>query len=42
MKSTLFVATLCIVPMATSGPGEPVAQTITYVTTTRTETVPER
>lgn len=34
--------TVTIQPMATSGPGEPVAQTITYVTTTKTETVPER
>ena len=32
--------TVTILPMA-SGPGEPVAQTITYVTTTKTETVPE-
>ncbi len=31
-----------ILPMVTSGPGEPVAQTITSVTTTKTETVPER
>ena len=34
--------TVTILPMVTSGPGEPVAQTITYVTTTKTETVPER
>ena len=33
--------TVSIVPLATTGPGEPVAQTITYVTT-KTETVPER
>ena len=33
--------TVTILPMATSGLGEPVAQTITYVTT-KTETVPER
>jgi hypothetical protein len=34
--------TVSIVPLATAGPGEPVAQTITYVTTTKTETVPDR
>ena len=33
--------TVTIIPMA-SGPGEPVAQTITYPITTKTETVPER
>jgi hypothetical protein len=32
--------TVSILPLATTGPGEPVAQTITYITTTRTETVP--
>jgi len=32
--------TVSILPLATAGPGEPVAQTITYVTTTTTETVP--
>ena len=32
--------TVSILPLATTGPGEPVAQTITYVTTTKTETVP--
>jgi hypothetical protein len=31
-----------ILPLATTGPGEPVAQTITYVTTTRTETIPPK
>jgi hypothetical protein len=30
-----------ILPLATTGSGEPVAQTITYVTTTKTETVPK-
>lgn len=30
-----------ILPLATTGPGAPVAQTITYVTTTKTETVPD-
>ena len=34
--------TVSILPVATGGPGEPVAETITYVTTTKTETVPER
>jgi hypothetical protein len=34
--------TVSILPLDTSGPGAPVAQTITYVTTTRTETVPDR
>ena len=34
--------TVSILPLATAGPGEPVAQTITYVTTTKTETVPDR
>lgn len=29
-----------ILPLATTGPGEPVAQTITYVTTTKTEILP--
>jgi hypothetical protein len=33
--------TVSIVPLATAGSGEPVAQTITYVTTTKTETVPK-
>jgi hypothetical protein len=32
--------TVSILPLATTGPGEPVVQTITYVTTTKTETVP--
>jgi hypothetical protein len=32
--------TVTILPLATTGPGEPVAQTITYTTTTKTETVP--
>jgi len=32
--------TVSILPLATTGPGEPVAQTITYVTTTKTETLP--
>ena len=32
--------TVTILPLATTGPGEPVAQTITYVTTTKTDTVP--
>ena len=32
--------TVSIVPLAAT-PGEPVAQTITYVTTTKTETIPE-
>jgi hypothetical protein len=31
-----------ILPLDTTSPGEPVAQTITYVTTTKTETVPNR
>ena len=30
-----------ILPLATKNPAKPVAQTITYVTTTKTETVPE-
>jgi len=31
-----------ILPLATNNPGEPIAQTITYVTTTtKTETIPE-
>ncbi len=34
--------TVSILPLATSGSGQPVAQTITYVTTTKTETVPDR
>ena len=34
--------TVSILPLATAGPGEPVVQTITYVTTTKTETVPDR
>jgi len=34
--------TVSILPLAAAGPGEPVAQTITYVTTTKTETVPDR
>jgi hypothetical protein len=34
--------TVSILPVATSGPGEHVAQTVTSVTTTKTETVPER
>lgn len=32
--------TVNILPLATTGPGEPVAQTITYVTTTKTVSVP--
>jgi hypothetical protein len=32
--------TVTILPLATTGPGEPVAQTITYVTTTKTTTTP--
>jgi hypothetical protein len=32
--------TVSILPLATTGPGEPVVQTITYVTTTKTETIP--
>ena len=32
--------TVSILPLATTGPGEPVAQTITYVTTTKTVSVP--
>jgi hypothetical protein len=32
--------TVSILPLATTDPGEPVAQTITYVTTTKTETLP--
>ena len=32
--------TVTILPLATTVPGEPVAQTITYTTTTKTETVP--
>jgi hypothetical protein len=31
-----------VLPLATTNPGEPVAQTITYITTTKTETIPER
>ena len=34
--------TVTILPLATAGAGQPVAQTITYVTTTKTETVPPR
>jgi hypothetical protein len=34
--------TVSILPLATTGSGKPVAQTITYVTTTKTETIPER
>ena len=34
--------TVSIQPVAASGPGERVAQTITSVTTTKTETIPER
>ena len=34
--------TVSILPLASAGPGEPVAQTITYITTTKTETVPQR
>jgi len=33
--------TVSILPLATTASGEPVAQTITYVTTTKTETVPK-
>jgi hypothetical protein len=33
--------TVSILPLATAGSAEPVAQTITYVTTTKTETVPK-
>jgi hypothetical protein len=36
MKSPLFVVAFFI------GPGKPLALTITYVTTTRTGTVPQR
>jgi hypothetical protein len=32
---------ISILPLPTTGLGEPVAQTITYVTTTKTETVPK-
>jgi len=32
--------TVSILPLATTGPSEPVAQTITYVTPTKTETLP--
>jgi len=32
--------TVSILPLATTGPGAPVVQTITYITTTKTETVP--
>ena len=34
--------TVTILPLVTAGAGQPVAQTITYVTTTKTETVPPR
>jgi hypothetical protein len=34
--------TVSILPLATTGSGEPVAQTITYTTTTKTETVPPK
>jgi len=34
--------TVSILPLTTTGTGEPVAQTITYITTTKTETIPER
>jgi hypothetical protein len=34
--------TVTILPLATAGAAQPVAQTITYVTTTKTETVPPR
>jgi hypothetical protein len=34
--------TVSILPLPIAGPGVPVAQTITYVTTTTTETVPDR
>jgi hypothetical protein len=33
--------TVSILPFATTGSGEPVVQTITYTTTTKTETVPQ-
>jgi hypothetical protein len=33
--------TVSILPLETTGSGEPVAQTITYTTTTKTETVPK-
>jgi len=33
--------TVSILPLAAAGSGEPVVQTVTYVTTTKTETVPE-
>jgi hypothetical protein len=33
--------TVSVLPLETSDAGEPVAQTITYVTTTKTETVPD-
>jgi hypothetical protein len=33
--------TVTILPLATNDPGEPIAQTITYVTTTKTVTVPK-
>jgi hypothetical protein len=33
--------TVSILPLPSTGAGEPVAQTITYTTTTKTETVPE-
>jgi hypothetical protein len=32
--------TVSILPLATTGPSGPVAQTITFVTTTKTETLP--
>ena len=34
--------TVSILPLATARPGEPVVQIITYVTTTKTETLPDR
>ena len=34
--------TVSILPLTTTGTGELVAQTITYITTTKTETIPER
>jgi hypothetical protein len=33
--------TVTVLPLATNDPGEPIAQTITYVTTTKTVTVPK-
>jgi hypothetical protein len=33
--------TVTILPLATNDPGDPIAQTITYVTTTKTVTVPQ-